>query len=173
MAEHSSHASHAAGQSHAPAASANPHGQHHPYRRFAAMLAVSFVAMYFLMYAMVDRLDHVYASWNQVYRAGVMTAAMLVVELLLMGSMYPSRRLNAGLLAIGLAAGLGCWAGIRTQAGIGDSQFLRSMIPHHAGAILMCQEAKLADPEIQALCGQIIVAQEAEIAQMKALLDKR
>ena len=47
------------------------------------------------------------------------------------------------------------------------------MIPHHAGAILMCQEAKLADPEIQALCGQIIVAQEAEIAQMKALLDKR
>ena len=60
MAEHSSHASHAAGQSHAPAASANPHGQHHPYRRFAAMLAVSFVAMYFLMYAMVDRLDHVW-----------------------------------------------------------------------------------------------------------------
>jgi len=34
----------------------------------------------------------------------------------------------------------------------------------------MCQEAKIADPEITKLCGEIIKAQEAEITQMKAIL---
>ena len=171
MAEHQNHGSH---QSSAPAATTEMRGKHGAhYQRFAAMLAVSFVAMYFLMYAMVDRLENVYASWNQVYMAGVMTAAMLVIELALMWSMYPNRPLNIALLAVGLIAGLGCWFGIREQAAIDDSQFLRSMIPHHAGAILMCGEAKIVDPEIQALCRQIIASQEAEIAQMKSLLDER
>ena len=171
MAAHSQHGSHDS----TPAGAAAPPNPGHAghYRRFAAMLLVSFVAMYFLMYAMVDGLDNVYASWNQVYMAGVMTAAMLVIELALMWSMYPNRSLNIALLAVGLIAGLGCWFGIREQAAIDDSQFLRSMIPHHAGAILMCGEAKIVDPEIQALCRQIIASQEAEIAQMKSLLDER
>lgn len=46
------------------------------------------------------------------------------------------------------------------------------MIPHHAGAILMCEEARLQNPEIRKLCESIISGQQAEIAQMKALLGK-
>jgi uncharacterized protein (DUF305 family) len=34
---------------------------------------------------------------------------------------------------------------------VGDKQFLRSMIPHHAGAILMCEKASIKDAEIRAL----------------------
>ena len=171
MAAHSRHGSHDP----APAGASAPTGSAHKghYRRFAAMLLVSFVAMYFLMYAMVDGLDNVYASWNQVYMAGVMTAAMLVIELALMWSMYPDRRRNLGLLAIGLVVGLGCWWGIREQGAIRDAQFLRSMIPHHAGAILMCEEADLSAPELRALCGQIVAAQRTEIAQMQELLDQQ
>ena len=45
---------------------------------------------------------------------------------------------------------------IRQQTAIGDRQFLRSMIPHHAGAILMCQEASLQDVEIEQLCQGIM-----------------
>ena len=157
------HAMHEAGQS--------SHQGH--YGRLVAMVALSFVAMYILMYAMVDAFGNVYNSVNQAYMAGLMAAPMLLIELALMRFMYPSKRWNAGLAAAAVAIAVLCWIGIRQQAGVTDQQFLRSMIPHHAGAILMCQEAKLADPEIQALCGQIIVAQEAEIAQMKALLDKR
>jgi uncharacterized protein (DUF305 family) len=46
------------------------------------------------------------------------------------------------------------------------------MIPHHAGAILMCEKLRADDPEIQKLCAQIIESQREEIAQMRAKLDR-
>jgi uncharacterized protein (DUF305 family) len=45
------------------------------------------------------------------------------------------------------------------------------MIPHHAGAILMCEEAAITDAEIKELCGRIIAGPEAEIRQMKGKLN--
>jgi uncharacterized protein (DUF305 family) len=47
------------------------------------------------------------------------------------------------------------------------------MIPHHAGAILMCEENRLKDPELVKLCQDIITSQTQEIAQMKQLLAER
>ena len=47
------------------------------------------------------------------------------------------------------------------------------MIPHHSGAILMCQQASLTDPEVLGLCEEIVSSQEREIAQMKAILARR
>ena len=44
------------------------------------------------------------------------------------------------------------------------------MIPHHASAILMCEEAPITVAEIQALCKSIRSSQQAEIDQMKAKL---
>lgn len=140
------------------------------YGRFAWMLVASFVAMYVLMYAMVDRLGNAVPNINQFYMAGLMTAPMAILEILLMGRMYPNKRKNMIVLLLGVVFLAGCWFGIREQAGVGDEQFLKSMIPHHAGAILMCQEAKLSSPEIQALCGDIVQGQQAEIQQMKSLL---
>ena len=62
--------------------------------------------------------------------------------------------------------------GMRTQWAVGDEQFLKSMIPHNSGAILMCQEASITDPDIQSLCREIIDSQRREIAQMEAILDR-
>lgn len=59
---------------------------------------------------------------------------------------------------------------IRQQSAISDKQFLRSMIPHHAGAILMCERAPISDSEIKELCQAITSSQQAEIDQMKAVL---
>ena len=59
---------------------------------------------------------------------------------------------------------------IRQQMAVGDSQFLRSMIPHHSRAILMCTEASLQDPAIKQLCQAIISSQQREIDQMNAML---
>jgi len=142
------------------------------YARLGVMALLSFIAMFILMYAMVDRMDDVFVNVNQAYMAGLMAAPMVVIELLVMGKMYPDRRRNAVLLVVSVAAGIAFWVLIRTQAGVGNEQFLRSMIPHHAGAVLMCGKLRADDPEIRALCRQIVDSQEREIAEMKAALER-
>lgn len=61
---------------------------------------------------------------------------------------------------------------IRQQTAIYDKQFLRAMIPHHSSAILMCQQAPIADAEIKELCGSIIEGQQQEIDQMKSIMER-
>ena len=95
---------------------------------------------------------------------------LAAVMLVSMRSMFHMKNLN---LAIGVAAVVVfavSFLAMRTQAVVGDRQFLRSMIPHHSGAILMCEEASLSDPEIVALCRDIVASQKAEIAKMEQLL---
>jgi uncharacterized protein (DUF305 family) len=136
------------------------------------MIVLHFIAMYIFMYAMVNVFDNVFNSLNQVYMAALMTASMVLIELPLMSSMYKSKKLNMIILAAGAIVLIGSWFGIRQQAAIGDRQFLRSMIPHHAGAILMCQQASIQDQEIRTLCNNIISGQQAEIDQMKTILSR-
>jgi hypothetical protein len=140
------------------------------YIRFAWMLVLSFAAMYVLMYAMVDRIGNAVPNINQFYMAGLMTAPMAILEIALMGRMYPDKRKNITIVLLGAVVLAACWFGIRAQAGVGDRQFLKSMIPHHAGAILMCEQASLTKPDVRALCEGIIKAQEQEIARMRVLL---
>ena len=134
------------------------------------MTLLSFIAMYVLMYAMVNGFANVYNNVNQIYMAGLMAAAMVVIELVVMRGMYQDRRLNVLIIGAGVLVLAACWALVREQGAVGDRQFLRSMIPHHAAAILMCEKAPLADPEIKKLCGEIIEGQSREIKQMKAKL---
>jgi uncharacterized protein (DUF305 family) len=150
----------------------NGHMENSHYRRLALMAALSFAFMYVLMYAMVDVLGNVYNSLNQFYMAGLMTAPMVAIEVLLMAAMYHRKRLNVLILAGSTLALVGFFLLIRQQTAIGDRQFLRSMIPHHASAMLMCHEASLEDPEIRTLCDSIKASQQAEIDQMKRILDR-
>lgn len=64
------------------------------YGRLALMTAVSFIAMFILMYAMVDRFDSVYPNVNQFYMAGLMAAPMVIIELFVMRAMYPDTKMN-------------------------------------------------------------------------------
>jgi uncharacterized protein (DUF305 family) len=141
-----------------------------PYIRLAIMAMASFVAMYGLMYAMVDRFSNVFPSLNQAYMAGLMAAPMVTIELLVMRSMYPNRTVNAALVAASVVLLGFFWLSIRAQAAITDREFLKSMIPHHGGAILMCQETSLRDPELDRLCREIVASQQREIDFMKSKL---
>lgn len=151
------------------------HGTKHeegssPYKGLLWMSGLSLLSMYILMYAMVNSFSNVYNSLNQLYMAGLMTAPMVILEIVLMRAMYRNKKLNALLLSMSAVAGVACWTLIRQQGAITDEQFLRSMIPHHAGAILMCQEAPLRDSRLQELCTEIISSQQSEIDFMKARL---
>jgi uncharacterized protein (DUF305 family) len=146
---------------------------HHPYRRLLFMAILSFMAMYGLMYMMVDRIQNVFPNVNQFYMAGMMTAPMIIIEMLLMGAMYPNKQKNAAIMAASAVVGVLFIAGIRAQMFVGDTQFIKSMIPHHAGAILMCEEARLEDTEIKELCQSIISSQQAEIDWMRSKLQEQ
>ena len=142
------------------------------YTRFFVMVPLHFIAMYILMYAMVNEFGNVFNNFNQVYMAALMTTSMVLIEIPLMMSMYKSKKLNAIIIAVGLIVLVGSFLLIQKQVAISDRQFFRSMIPHHASAILMCKEAAIEDREIQTLCGNIIASQRAEIDQMKGKLDQ-
>ncbi len=148
---------------------ASGHSQHKDhYVKLLIMMVLSFIAMYILMYAMVDKLGNVIPNYNQFFMAGLMSAPMLIIEMAVMGKMYPNKKLNLALLGAGVVLLSLFWFAIRGQAGIKDEQFLKSMIPHHAGALLMVEQSDLSDPEIKKLGEDIIKSQEKEIQFMKA-----
>lgn len=150
------------------------HQSHHPhnYRMLALNLGLSAIIMYLVMFAMIDSLSEFYNNLNTVYMVLMMVAPMGVLMLLMMRSMYANKKLNLVLHAIFVALFVLGFGGMRAQLAIGDVQFLRSMIPHHSGAILMCREASISDPEIAALCQSIQRSQREEIDQMKRILER-
>ena len=140
------------------------------YRMLAVNLAASVVIMYLTMFTMIDGLDDFRNNLNMAYMTLTMAAPMGLLMLVTMTAMYRNKAVNAALY-VGLAmVFVGSFAFTRTQTFVGDVEFLRSMIPHHSGAILMCRQAKITDAEIASLCDQIAQSQRAEIAQMNRIL---
>jgi uncharacterized protein (DUF305 family) len=84
-----------------------------------------------------------------------------------MAGMYKKKKLNSILLIAGFVGILIFFLCIHQQAGVRDRQFLRSMIPHHAAAVLMVEKASLSDPAVKQLANKIITSQQAEIELMK------
>lgn len=142
------------------------------YKRLLIMAVLSFVSMYVLMYAMVNTFANVFLNINQFYMAGLMTAPMIIFEIALMGSMYENKKLNAFIIAASSIILIAFFIFIRQQSGVSDKQFLRSMIPHHASAILMCEKTDIEDPELKELCKSIISSQQDEIDQMRTKLNE-
>src|SRR5215216_4588759 len=142
------------------------------YRKLWIMAVLSLISMYVLMYAMVNSIRNVFNNVNELYMAGLMTAPMIPIEIFLMRSMYTDQKRNVLIVTASIILGLLFFFLIRQQGAVTDKQFLRSMIPHHAGAILMCEQASIQDAEIQELCKTIISSQQQEIDQMKAKLEE-
>lgn len=142
------------------------------YKKLLLMAVLSFIAMYVLMYAMVNTFSNVFPNVNQFYMAGLMASPMVVIEIVIMSAMYMNKKLNGIIISVSIFALMGFYLSIRQQVGVSDRQFLKSMIPHHAGAILMCNGANLNDPELKQLCEEIVSSQQREIEQMKAKLNE-
>jgi hypothetical protein len=142
------------------------------YLMLALNLFVSAIIMYFVMFSMIWTIQDFFNNLNMFYMVLLMVAPMGMLMLAMMRMMYPDRRLNLVLYAAFALLFILGLIGMRDQSLVGDRQFVRSMIPHHSGAILMCREAKLSDRELRELCGSIVRSQQAEIAQMKTILKR-
>jgi hypothetical protein len=137
------------------------------YTRFFAMIVVSTIVMFLLMYLNTYALEHVQFSETRVYMALLMGAAMAIIMLSFMFGMYKSYRLNAAILVVAvLVFGASLWL-VRSQQTIGDVAYMRAMIPHHSIAIMTSERAHIKDPEVRRLADGIIDAQVREIVEME------
>lgn len=145
------------------------------YMMFAANLILSAIVMYLAMFTMIWSFADFFNNLNMVYMALIMWAPMGILMLITMASMYADKRLNIILYAAFVLVLILSFFAMRDQTLVGDRQFVRAMIPHHSGAILMCDRASIRDAEIRDICfkpGGIIESQEREINQMKAILKR-
>ena len=141
------------------------------YWHFMAMIGTSTAVMFVLMYLNTFSIDHVFWSETRFWMAFVMGAAMMVVMLLFMWSMYRNTAKN--FIMLGVAAvvfALGLWL-VRSQTTVTDTEYMQAMIPHHSIAIMTSERAHIRDPRVRKLAHDIILAQRREIAQMKYLIE--
>lgn len=140
------------------------------YGKFALMIAASTAVMWVLMYLNVYSVEHVRFSETRMFMAFIMGAAMAVVMLAFMRSMYTDRKANLAVVVIAAAVfGAALWL-VRTQNTVDDVAYMKAMIPHHSIAILTSERARISDPRVRALADEIIEAQRREIGEMEALI---
>lgn len=138
--------------------------------RFAMMITVSTVIMFFLMYQLVYSLDHAMFSLNRFLAALVMGCVMTAVMLAFMWKMYRGAATKFAVLIGAVALSGALLAMNRSQMLVGDTTFMRAMIPHHSIAINNASKAKIRDPRVRRLADRIIESQMREIAEMNALI---
>ncbi|GGD76246.1 hypothetical protein GCM10007269_19110 [Microbacterium murale] len=153
-------------------ANGHQHGGMTSYLKLAIALVLSFVVMYFLTFAMINVLGDFFLNIGNLYMALMMVFPMGIIMIVIMWKMFPNKALNTGLLIGFVALFFAAFFMGRAEAFIGNDQFLRSMIPHHSRAILVCEQSDITDPEITTLCEQIVSSQQQEIDQMKQILER-
>lgn len=145
-------------------------GVHMSYGRFGAMIATSTIVMFVLMYLNTYAWDHVRWSETRAYMALLMGAAMAIIMLGFMLSMYRSTKANVAIFVVATLAFVGSLALVRSQATVQDGSWMSAMIPHHSIAILTSERAELDDVRVCELAVEIIDAQQREIAEMEWLI---
>jgi hypothetical protein len=141
------------------------------YGRFFAMIATSTVVMFGLMYLNTYLLSHIFWSETRAYMAVLMGAVMAIIMLAFMFSMYPSRSVNLAIfVASAVIFGGSLWL-VRSQSTIGDTSYMRAMIPHHSIAIMTSGRANIVDARVRKMADGIIFAQDKEIAEMRYLIN--
>jgi len=140
------------------------------YLRFAAMIATSTMVMYGLMYLNTYQSDHLFYSQTRLWMALLMGAVMAVIMLGFMWTMYKRRAVNLAIIAGAIAVFAGSLFLVRSQALVGDVDYMRAMIPHHSIAVLTSTNANIRDARVRELADDIIAAQVREIDAMKSLI---
>ncbi|MFN2317542.1 MAG: DUF305 domain-containing protein [Gemmatimonadales bacterium] len=134
------------------------------------MITVSATLMFCLMYLNTYQLGHVWFSQTRLFMTFIMAGSMALVMLFFMRHMYKDKKSNLTIVVGSLALmGLGLWL-VRSQATVGDTAWMKAMIPHHSIAILTSERADITDPRVRTLADEIIAAQRREIAKMEFLI---
>ncbi|WP_126974577.1 DUF305 domain-containing protein [Frigidibacter oleivorans] len=138
-------------------------------RRLTAAAAVNAISLFLLGYALVPDAGLARLDPNRICLALTMAVAGVAVFWALLRP-QPTARGNLRVVALALVAAAGLLGLLRSQILTGDRAALATMIRSQSSAILVCNRARLQDPQVIALCDGIVARREAEIAQMQSLI---
>ena len=142
------------------------------YKKFSAMMIISCLVMYTVMFLNMDSIDHYHTSLTRLYMTILMVSPMAILMVAMMGNMYPNKKINRLIIAVAIIVFCGTLTALRTQSPISDVQYMKAMIPHHSSAIMTSKNANIKDPEVKRLSEQIIKSQQEEILQMETILKR-
>ena len=141
------------------------------YLRFGAMILTSMVIMYAVMYMATWEWDHLSWSASRLFMALAMGGTMGFVMLGWMLNMYKNTIFNVAIVVISALLLIGGIVLDRTQALVGDTWFMSSMIPHHSMAITRAERFSVSDVRVCNLAAEISEAQRREILEMEWLIE--
>ena len=121
------------------------------YKKFSTMMIISFLVMYTVMFLNMDSINHYHTSLTRLYMTILMVSPMAVLMVIMMGNMYPNKKINRLIIAVAIIVFCGTLTALRTQSPISDVQYMKAMIPHHSSAIMTSKNANIKDPEVKRL----------------------
>jgi cytochrome c oxidase subunit IV len=140
------------------------------YLRFAAMILTAMVVMYWVMFVGSWEWGHIRFSQSRVFMAVTMGGTMGLVMLAWMLNMYKNVKANVAVIVGSLLLIGGGVVLDRSQITVGDTAFMRAMIPHHSLAITRSERAQIEDLRVCELAVEISEAQRREILEMNWLI---
>src|SRR5699024_2872002 len=141
------------------------------YIKFGLMILTSTIVMYFLMFVNVSEFSHIHLSQTRIYMALLMGGVMAIIMLLFMWKMYDNKKLNNIILGISVLIVGVSFVFIQNQVGVGDTAWMKAMIPHNSTDILTSENANIEDNRVKELSEEIIKDQKEEIAEMERLIE--
>jgi len=138
------------------------------YHRFLIMIILMFITMYVLMYVMVGG----HSNTNQFQMTILMTAPMVVIEIVLMNELYRNKMLNRTIVVLSVVLTIGCWFLIREQTTIIETVFGNSESTSNSVASSAGHESPHYDPEIEKQCGETVRMRAQEIQRLKDSMNR-
>src|SRR3546814_20860313 len=122
--------------------------QRSSYGRFGAMIVTSTIVMFVLMYLNSYALDHVFYSQTRTWMAVYMGAAMAIVMLGFMWSMYKDRRKNAAIISSSILVFAVSLLLVLSQQPFDAVSYMKAIIPHHSITLLNIDSANTHHPTL-------------------------
>jgi uncharacterized protein YacL len=141
------------------------------------MMIGSFVIQYIIMsWIMTNDIENIQHSLSKIYISTIMAIIMGILEVFMHSFMTMSMsKIPFVYYYIPLFSSLILFLWLyKKQVGVDDTNYLNEMIEHHSMALLTSEEIlkKTTNPQVKELAEKIIKTQNAEIQQMKNIVDE-
>ena len=141
------------------------------------MMIVSFFIQYIIMsWVMTNDIQNIQHSLSKIYVSSIMAIIMGILEVFMHSFMTMSMsKIPFVYYYIPLFSSLVLFLWLyKKQVGVDDANYLNEMIEHHSMALLTSEEIlkKTTNPQVKELAENIIKTQNAEIQQMKNIVNR-